>query len=186
MDNPSGYALSGARISEPIDIDNTPPVVRTLSPPQITADHIRINFDVEVDAAGTTLYLVDGRFDQSGGPYESDFFVATKNVNGFQRLPNSADLLKNINTTALEYAAGVSADNLDFYFTRVAAPLTNSSTPEIFHASRRSSQEAFGVAAKIETITGFVEAPTLSPDGRIIYYHKKENGTFVIFMVRMG
>ena len=145
-----------------------------------------INFDVEVDAAGTTLYLVDGRFGQSGGPYESDFFVATKNVNGFQRLSNSADLLKNINTTALEYAAGISADNLDFYFTRVAASLTSSSTPEIFHASRRSSQEAFGVATKIETITGFVEAPTLSPDGRIIYYHKKENGTFVIFMVRRG
>lgn len=51
LDNPSGYALSGARISEPIDIDNTPPVVRTLSPPQITADHIKINFDVE-DATG--------------------------------------------------------------------------------------------------------------------------------------
>ena len=51
LDNPSGYALSGARISEPIDIDNTPPVVRTVSPPQITADHIRINFDVE-DATG--------------------------------------------------------------------------------------------------------------------------------------
>jgi hypothetical protein len=51
LDNPSGYALSGSRISEPIDIDNTPPVVRTLSPPQITVDHIRINFDVE-DATG--------------------------------------------------------------------------------------------------------------------------------------
>jgi hypothetical protein len=51
LDNPSGYALSGARISEPIDIDNTPPVVRTVSPPQITADHIKINFDVE-DATG--------------------------------------------------------------------------------------------------------------------------------------
>ena len=51
LDNPQGYALSGERVSEPIDIDNTPPVVRTLSPPQITADHIRINFDVE-DATG--------------------------------------------------------------------------------------------------------------------------------------
>ncbi len=145
-----------------------------------------INFDVEVNADGTTLYLVDGRFDQSGGPYESDFFVATKNGNEFQRLPNSSDLLKNINTTALEYAAGISRDNLEFYFTRVAAPLTSSSTPEIFHASRRSSQDAFSVATKIETITGFAEAPTLSPDGRIIYYHKKENGKFVIYLVRKG
>jgi hypothetical protein len=51
LDNPPGYALSGERISEPIDIDNTPPVVRSASPPQVTADHIRINFDVE-DATG--------------------------------------------------------------------------------------------------------------------------------------
>jgi sugar lactone lactonase YvrE len=51
LDNPSGFALSGERISEPIDIDNTPPVVRSVSPPQISADHIRINFDVE-DATG--------------------------------------------------------------------------------------------------------------------------------------
>ena len=51
LDNPSGFALSGYRISEPIDIDNTPPVVRTLAPPQVSADHIRINFDVE-DATG--------------------------------------------------------------------------------------------------------------------------------------
>jgi sugar lactone lactonase YvrE len=51
LDNPPGYALSGERISEPIDIDNTPPVVRSASPPRVTADHIRINFDVE-DATG--------------------------------------------------------------------------------------------------------------------------------------
>jgi hypothetical protein len=51
LDNPQGYALSGERTSEPIDIDNTPPVVRTVSPPQITADRIRIKFDVE-DATG--------------------------------------------------------------------------------------------------------------------------------------
>jgi hypothetical protein len=51
LDNPSGFALSGERISEPIDIDNTPPVVRSVSLPQISADHIRINFDVE-DATG--------------------------------------------------------------------------------------------------------------------------------------
>ncbi len=51
LDNPPGYALAGERISEPIDIDNTPPVVRALSPPQISPDRIRINFDVE-DATG--------------------------------------------------------------------------------------------------------------------------------------
>jgi hypothetical protein len=51
LDNPSGYALSGERVSEPLDIDNTPTIVRVVSPPQITGDRVRIVFDVE-DATG--------------------------------------------------------------------------------------------------------------------------------------
>ncbi len=143
-----------------------------------------VNFDVETNAAGTQLYYVDGRFDLSGGPYESDFVTATKTGVGFQRLAAGEDPLRNINTSSLEYAACISMDNLEFYFTRVTAPLTSSSIPEIFRCSRKNLQEAFGVAVKIESITGFVEAPTLSPDGKIVYYHKKEGGIFVIYMVR--
>ncbi len=50
-DNPPGYALSGERLSEPVDIDNTPPVVRQVGVAQITDDHVRVVFDVE-DATG--------------------------------------------------------------------------------------------------------------------------------------
>jgi hypothetical protein len=51
LDNPPGYALSGERVSEPVDIDNTPTIVRVASPPQITGDRVHIVFDVE-DATG--------------------------------------------------------------------------------------------------------------------------------------
>ena len=51
LDNPPGYALSGDRVSEPIDLDNTPPVVRPAAPPQLTSDRARVVFDVE-DATG--------------------------------------------------------------------------------------------------------------------------------------
>jgi hypothetical protein len=51
LDNPAAYALSGERVSEPVDIDNTPPVVRPASQPQITGDRVRVVFDVE-DATG--------------------------------------------------------------------------------------------------------------------------------------
>ena len=51
LDNPPGYALSGERLSEPVDIDNTPPVVRPLGQPQIIGDRVRAVFDVE-DATG--------------------------------------------------------------------------------------------------------------------------------------
>jgi hypothetical protein len=51
LDNPPGYALAGERISEPVDIDNTPPVVRSGSAPQINGGRVRAVFDVE-DATG--------------------------------------------------------------------------------------------------------------------------------------
>lgn len=51
LDNPPGFALTGDRVSEPIDIDNTPPVVRSASPPQIAGDRVRAVFDIE-DATG--------------------------------------------------------------------------------------------------------------------------------------
>jgi hypothetical protein len=50
-DNPPGYALSGERLSEPVDIDNTPPVVRQVGSAQITDERVRAVFDVE-DATG--------------------------------------------------------------------------------------------------------------------------------------
>jgi hypothetical protein len=51
LDNPPGHALSGERVSEPVDVDNTPPVVSRASQPQITSDRVRVVFDVE-DATG--------------------------------------------------------------------------------------------------------------------------------------
>jgi len=51
LDNPPGYALSGDRVSEPVDIDNTPPVVRSAGQPQLAGDRVRAVFDVE-DATG--------------------------------------------------------------------------------------------------------------------------------------
>src|SRR5215813_4278003 len=50
-DNSPGKALTGERLSEPLDIDNTPPVVRVVGQPQISANSIRLVFDVE-DATG--------------------------------------------------------------------------------------------------------------------------------------
>ena len=50
-DNPPGYALLGERLSEPVDIDNTPPVVRLVGKADITGERVRAVFDVE-DATG--------------------------------------------------------------------------------------------------------------------------------------
>jgi hypothetical protein len=47
LDNPAAMALSGDRISEPVDLDNTPPVVRSAGQAQVTGDRVRSVFDVE-------------------------------------------------------------------------------------------------------------------------------------------
>ena len=50
-DNPSGQKLTGERLSEPVDIDNTPPVVKVTGQPQFTRDSVRVVFAVD-DATG--------------------------------------------------------------------------------------------------------------------------------------
>ncbi len=51
LDNPAGYALSAERVSEAVDIDNSPPVVRSAGQLQFSADRVRGTFDIE-DATG--------------------------------------------------------------------------------------------------------------------------------------
>jgi hypothetical protein len=50
-DNPPGQKLTGERLSEPVDIDNTPPVVKTVGQPQVTRDSVKVVFSVD-DATG--------------------------------------------------------------------------------------------------------------------------------------
>ncbi|MGH9880962.1 MAG: hypothetical protein ACRD6N_05960, partial [Pyrinomonadaceae bacterium] len=68
-DNPAGQALLGERLSEPVDIDNTPPVVRAVGRPQLSNTGLRVVFDVD-DATGKVK-----RADQSvdGAPWAPIF-----------------------------------------------------------------------------------------------------------------
>lgn len=50
-DNPPGQKLTGERLSEPVDIDNTPPVVKTVGQPQVSRDSVKVVFSVD-DATG--------------------------------------------------------------------------------------------------------------------------------------
>ena len=51
LDNAAGSALSGERNSEPVDIDNTPPVVRLVGNASFVGGRVRATFDVE-DSTG--------------------------------------------------------------------------------------------------------------------------------------
>lgn len=45
-DNASGQSLTGERISEPVDIDNTPPVVRSEGEARVAGDRVRVVIEV--------------------------------------------------------------------------------------------------------------------------------------------
>ena len=69
-DNPAGQALSGERLSEPVDIDNTPPAVRAVSQPRLKSDGSGgVVFEVE-DATGK-IKRADASID--GAPWNPVF-----------------------------------------------------------------------------------------------------------------
>ncbi len=142
-----------------------------------------VNFDVEVSADGNQLYFVDGKLTSSGIPQSADLVLAGKTSTGFARLPASAALLRNVNTSALEYAASIASDGLSLYFTRLQLPITAASIPEILVATRPTPADAFGEVKRIASITGFAEAPTISPDGKQLYFHQKVNNVYALFVV---
>jgi hypothetical protein len=138
----------------------------------------RVNFDVEVSADGRTLYFVDGVFSGKPIPDRADIAIAVRSGDVFRRLSRSAELLQNINTNALEYAACISSDELELFFTRVGK-----NGPAIYRSTRKTSEKPFDQPERIAAIKGFAEAPALSADGRSLYYHLKDGERFVIYRV---
>ncbi len=65
--NPLALALNGERVTEPIDIDNTPPVVTAVGTPQIVGDKARVTFDA-VDSAS---YLTRAEYSLGGGEWRT-------------------------------------------------------------------------------------------------------------------
>lgn len=142
-----------------------------------------VNFDAEISDDGSTLYFVDGDLSKDPKPFSADIAIATRSGDGFRRDPNSADILRNVNTGALEYAPSISSDGLELFFTRVDRAAANP-MPTIYRADRKSRTAPFDPPRRVGAIEGFVEGPTLSADGRSLYYHKRVGGRFTIYRVR--
>jgi hypothetical protein len=141
-----------------------------------------VNFDVEISPDGQLLYGVDG--DLTGGPVPktADLFVARLLGDRFERLPESAKIMASINTADLEYAAAISADGLELFFTRLTGSIFSRKLT-IEHAVRKSLGEPFGRSRTIPAIAGFVEAPSVTGDGKALYYHQKVDGIHRIYRV---
>jgi hypothetical protein len=64
--NPAGTALSGERTSEPVDIDNSPPTVTSISAPAFSGDRLRVGFE----AADAASYITRAEFSVNGGDWQ--------------------------------------------------------------------------------------------------------------------
>jgi WD40-like Beta Propeller Repeat len=140
-----------------------------------------VNFDAEISPDGNTLYFADGRFAGGGLPKTADIVMAERAGNGFHRRADSEKIMQNVNSAVLEYAPCISADGLMLLFTRLRNGL--GAEPSIYMAQRGSTSESFGQPLKLTAIEGYVEAATLSPDEKSLYYHRRDGGKFVLYRV---
>jgi hypothetical protein len=134
-----------------------------------------LNFDAAISRDGDTLFFVDGRFSGGAVPDSADIVIAQRQGDQFVRDVHSAELLATVNTGAREYAPAISADGLEFYFTRL--DMTRCEVA-IYRVTRMNDQAPFGAPVRIAAATGFVEAPALSGDGRTLYFHRLDDGKF--------
>ncbi len=141
-----------------------------------------VNFDAEVSADGNSLWFDDGQFSSTGMLLAADIVVADKQAVGFVRRSDSAAILATVNSGGLNYAPSISADGLELFFTRFDSALAGS-TPAIWRAARAGPNAAFGIPQRVAAINGFAEAPTLSADGKRLYFHKLVGGRFQLFKV---
>ena len=138
---------------------------------------------------GQFLYYNNASFDVNNcqGPCETEIGIAQKiNDSTFNQIPNSNSILQNINdTNYIYYAPCISSDDLELYYTRYPRDtITGSTLFEICVAVRSSMADTFSIPTVLfsEFISDLIEAPTLTTDKQIIYYHRKVIGTHKIVM----
>jgi len=148
----------------------------------LVMDH-GISFD------GQTLYYNNARFDDQNcvGPCETFLGMAKKETNGvFNKIAGSDTILAQINdANFIYYAPCITKDELELYYTRYGAENISPATKiEICVSKRANKTDPFGTPSVLFSSTALtiLEAPTLSADKRLMYYHQKVNDSHKIFV----
>ena len=142
-----------------------------------------VNFDAEVSGDGKTLYFDDGKYSAGGTLQAATLVVADRQGDGFARRADSATMLAAVNAAGLNYAPAVSTDGLELFFTR-ADPAVAGGQPAIYRAARTATTQPFSTVQRVVAATGFVEGPTLSADGHLLYYHRRTDAGFRLYRVQ--
>lgn len=136
-----------------------------------------LDFDAEISRDGDWLFYVEGQFSGSPIPDSAHIAFARRTGERFVRDASSDRVLSTVNTPALEYAPALSADRRELFFTRFDP---GARTIAIYRARRTDTDQVFGPVERVAAADGFVEAPALSPDGAVLYFHRLEAGQYRI------
>lgn len=145
-----------------------------------------LNMDCEVSADGSILIISRARFSPGGHvPRESDLIVAELAEGRYRISSGSRKIMAEVNSSALEYAPCLSSDGLELFFTRAGEAMVKGRSQgnrlAILRCRRGSVDAPFEAPRRIASITGFVEGPTLSADGRELFFHKRDEEKFRIY-----
>jgi hypothetical protein len=144
---------------------------------QVSHLALRFNMDAEIAANGERLYFTDNIWGILA-PRTSDLRVAVRENGAFRRAPEFDHWFARVNTpNAIEFAPATSEDERELYFTRLTTRFLQAPRFEILVATRASADAPFGAPERIPTLTGYVEAPTVAPDGAL-YFHAKIGDRF--------
>jgi hypothetical protein len=145
--------------------------------------------DHGISLDGQYLYYNNARFDDTNctGACETTLGIAQKESTAtFNTIPNSEEILQNINNSNyIYYAPCISSDNLELYYTRYLKDnITAATLFEICVTIRSDSNAVFSIPKVLfsETISNLIEAPTLTLDKEIMYYHQKTSNSHRIVM----
>lgn len=143
-----------------------------------------VDFDVAVSPDGASIFASVGDY-RTGSLSAAHIALYDRSGAAFVPDPASAHLLHAVNKAgALDYAAAVSSDGLELFFTRAIPSQGAKGLPTvIYRATRGRGSKPFGHVQRVGAITGFAEAPSLSSDGGTLYYHALTGGAFRIMSV---
>jgi Tol biopolymer transport system component len=143
---------------------------------------LMVNFDVEVSPDGRTLFFVDSRFWPLLGPAWAHIVIAHREGDRFVRDPDSARLLREVNTGKMQFAPAISSNGLTLYFTRFDRP-SGFAGPQIFRTVRASEAAPFGAPEHVPGLGDYVEGPAFSANERLLYFHRKDGARFNLYAV---
>ena len=146
-----------------------------------------VNLDVNVSSDGNTLFTTNVMFNEDFHDYKTDINFALKNADDFNIPDNMSDFLININTQKSNASyAEISSDGLELFYSQFTIPANGS--PKLCYAKRKNIDLPFSAPVlitepyKADSIA-FIYAPTLSGNGKKLYYQKSISRNDRLYMI---